>query len=93
MLADCLHQMELFGENGGGILISPNDLDEKQLARMVPKKGNYEGYFRTPNELHITRNLVVCLKDPFTDETSCSDYENPYNYYMTAYYSCAKPGR
>ena len=57
------------------------------------ENGDYEGYFRTPIELHVTRKLVVCLKDPFTDETYCSDYVNPYNYVMSAYYSCAKPGR
>ena len=35
-------QMGLLGENGGGIIISPNDLDEKQLNRMVTQEGNYE---------------------------------------------------
>lgn len=42
-LVNCTRQMGLFGENGGGIVISPGDLDERQLARMVPKKGNIEG--------------------------------------------------
>ncbi len=57
------------------------------------KSGKFEGYFRLPVELHVERELVVCLKDPFTDKTICSDYENPYNYIMKTYYSCAKPGR
>ena len=57
------------------------------------KKGNFEGYFRLPRELHVQEELTVCLKDPFTDSTYCSDYDNPYNYVMTSYYSCGKPGR
>jgi len=57
------------------------------------KNGKFEGYFRLPVDLHVQKELVVCLKDPFTDATYCSDYENPYNYIMKTYYSCAKPGR
>ena len=57
------------------------------------KTGNYEGYFRLPRELHVTRDLNVCLKDPWTDEVYCSDYQNPYNFVMAAHWSCAKPGR
>lgn len=43
MLADSARQMGLFGETGGGMIISVDDLDEKRLARMTPKKGKYEG--------------------------------------------------
>jgi LysM repeat protein len=57
------------------------------------KNGKFEGYFRMPPELQVERSLVVCLKDPFTDKTTCSDYENPYNYILRTYYSCSKPGR
>jgi len=42
-LVNLTRQGGLFGENGGGIVISPDDLDERQLARMVPKKGDIEG--------------------------------------------------
>lgn len=57
------------------------------------KAGNFEGYFHLPAEYQTSRNLVVCLKDPFTDDIYCSNYENIFNTYMVAYYSCAKPGR
>ena len=57
------------------------------------KAGNFEGYFRTPNELHVSKDLVVCLKDPFTDKVYCEGYKNPFSYVMSSYYSCAKPGR
>jgi len=43
ILADSARQMGLFGETGGGMIMSPDDLDKKQLAGMTPKKGKYEG--------------------------------------------------
>jgi LysM repeat protein len=57
------------------------------------KNGDYEGYFRLPRELQVAGKLEVCLKDPFTDKTYCSGYDNPFNYVMALYYRCAKPGR
>jgi len=78
---------------GDGSSGNPNSNFYKIGRLKTDKKGDFEGYFRTPTELHVTRKLVVCLKDPFTDKTYCSDYENPFDYVMSAYYSCAKPGR
>jgi hypothetical protein len=78
---------------GDGPSGNPKSIFYKVGRLKTDKAGNFEGYFRLPRDLHVTRNLHVCLKDPFTDATYCSDYKNPYNYVMATHWSCAKPGR
>jgi hypothetical protein len=43
MLVNFAGQMGLFGEKGGGLLISPDLLEENKLTRVVPKNGVDEG--------------------------------------------------
>jgi hypothetical protein len=43
LITDGARQFELFGETGGGLIFSPDDLDEKKLAEIAPKNSNYEG--------------------------------------------------
>ncbi len=43
ILTNSARQMGLYGEDGGGVMISADDLDEKYLARMVPQQNDYEG--------------------------------------------------
>lgn len=43
LLLSHTREMGLFGENGGGIFISKDDLDERHLAGIVPREGSYEG--------------------------------------------------
>ncbi len=41
-LTNIARQMGLYGEDGGGLIFSADDLDENHLARMVPRQSDYE---------------------------------------------------
>jgi hypothetical protein len=58
------------------------------------KNGNYAGYFPLPKYFPLTQVLTLCLKDPFTDKTYCTDYDNQFSTmdeHMAFY--CRKVGR
>ena len=58
------------------------------------KSGNFAGYFPLPKYFPLTPELTLCLKDPFTDETYCTDYENQYHAMDDhMFYYCNKVGR
>jgi hypothetical protein len=41
-LTDIVRQMRLYGEGGGGLIFSANDMDENHLARIVTRRSNEE---------------------------------------------------
>ena len=69
----------------------PQNVNGWKVGRLkTDKKGFFEGFFVLPDGFPFMKQVTLCLKDPFTDKTFCTGYENPYDELYYAAVFCNK---
>lgn len=79
------------------LLEFPTDMHRKDELHCNPihtdEKGFFEGWFRIPTTIPNAPIHELCIKDVWTDETQCTNFDDPEYYFEKFAYATHKYGR